>query len=180
MPEICDNCGSVESEWFRFWSMTFDVTAANKLVTPERETRVLPENYMRGLGLPLDPITCDNCEAEISVCNCGKKAYSMPLGTAINEEHLSHLTDLDRPGIIAVILHKKKKEDVKQPYSAVLIDGNHRAVRAYREKREFKIITLTPQETWDILDKSSSPNLVNPNTKAGKKALAELGWDKSE
>ena len=65
--------------------------------------------------------------------------------------------------IIAVILRKKPLGESR--YVHILIDGNHRAVRAHREGREFKAIVLTPQETWEIA--SGLSDIQNPNTKKG-------------
>jgi|SRR5271157_5526441 len=174
----CENCGSWENERFRFLALEFDVAGANKLVVEGRETRVVPESFLRALGLPLDPVKCESCGVAVDDCACGKLSYRMPLGTGINEKHLEHLQEPERPGLIATVLHKKKVgDDQRSGYLPLLIDGNHRAVRAFREGREFKAVMLTPQESWSILS-GPTKSLLNPNTKAGKARLAELGWDK--
>ena len=168
----CDNCGPHEHEFFRMVSLEFDVAAANKLVTPGRPTRVVPQNFLRGMGLPLEEEKCLNCGAPISTCSCGKMSHHMSM-VYINEQHLAHLEDVNRPGIIATVLWAKPGDGAK--YSAILIDGNHRAVRAAREGREFKAIMLTPTETWKIMS-GLTKCAVNPGTKKGKAILAEMGW----
>jgi hypothetical protein len=176
MSETCDNCGSFEFERFSWFALEFDVAAANKLVVPERETRVVPEAFLRGMGLQLELPKCLNCSALVPECKCGNLSYNMTMGTGINDKHLAHLNDLDRPGVIAVILYKKPMGESK--YMSILIDGNHRAVRAHREGREFKAIVLTPQESWKIMTDHLGSLAQNPNTKKGKEILKALGWDK--
>lgn len=177
MPDACENCGGWETERFRFLTLEFDVAKANKLVTEERETRVIPETFLRGVGIPLEPITCLNCGVNLDACTCEKKSWHLPM-VHVNEKHLAHLQEPERPGLIATLLWKKKPDDdLGKSFTALLIDGNHRAVRAFRERREFRAVMLTPQESWDILS-GFTKSLLNPNTKAGKARLAELGWDK--
>ena len=168
----CDNCGPHENEFFRMMALEFDVAAANKLVTPDRATRVVPEHFLNGMGLPLEEEKCLNCGATVSTCSCGKCSHHMSM-VYINESHLAHIEDPLRPGILATILWAKPEGGPKM--SAILIDGNHRAVRAHREGREFKAIMLTPTETWKIMS-GMTKCAVNPGTKKGKTILAELGW----
>jgi len=169
---MCDNCGNYENERFRMLALEFDVAAANKLVTPERPLRTVPKAFLEGIGLPLEEEKCLNCGVVISQCSCGKKSHHMSM-VYINEPHLAHLQDPERPGILATVLWAKPDGGPKM--SAILIDGNHRAVRAHREGREFKAIMLTPTETWKIVD-GLTKCIVNPSTKKGKAILAELGW----
>jgi hypothetical protein len=171
----CSNCGDYNNEFFRMFATEFNVAEANKLVVEGRETRVVPEAFLRSVGLPLDPVKCLNCSAPVDDCTCGKTSHHISM-VHINEKHLAHLQDPNRPGIIAMLLWKKPQGDSNAAKcSAILIDGNHRAVRAFREGREFRAIMLTPQETWKIMSGHTSACL-NPNTKAGKARLAELGW----
>jgi len=168
----CDNCGSFENERFRLLALEFDVAAANKLVTPARATRVVPEAFLRGMGLPLEEEKCLNCKTPVAKCSCGKCSFHVSL-IYVNEEHLSHIQDPERPGILATVLWAKPGDGPKM--YAILIDGNHRAVRAHREGREFRAIMLTPTETWGIMS-GLTKCAVNPKTKKGKAILAELGW----
>jgi hypothetical protein len=168
----CSNCGSHENDCFRMMSLEFDVAAANELITSERPVRVVPQSFLRGSGLPLEKEKCLNCRAEVSECSCGHTEYHISM-VYINEQHLDHIQEPERPGIIATVFWAKPGGGRK--YSAILIDGNHRAVRAFREGREFKAIMLTPTETWKIMS-GFTKCAVNPSTKKGKAILVELGW----
>jgi hypothetical protein len=168
----CPNCGGFEHERFRFVAIEFDVAKANQLIAG-RETRVVPEKFLRGMGLPLEPEKCLNCGDPVFRCTCGHTEHHLSV-VHINEEHLAHIPEPEKPGVIATILWKKSNGGPE--YSAILIDGNHRAVRSFREGREFRAVMLTPQESWDIL-LDQVGTVQNPNTKAGKAKLAKLGWN---
>ncbi len=52
----------------------------------------------------------------------------------------------DRPGIIAS-LKTKLSDDIFH----ILIDGNHRAVKSFREGKEFRVVVLSIEETWGCI-----------------------------
>ncbi len=143
--EVCNNCPSPEwdgYERFRMLDLVFDIKLARDIVASnERERFEVTPEKLRGLAVPIDP------EEDWKIGEDGIKRKSIHMGTYVNEKHLAHIPEdkLEEPVIVVPlrIWSKKEKNDIS---CHILIDGNHRAVRRYREGKTVYAYLLTERE----------------------------------
>lgn len=130
----CSQCPEPESagfERFRFLATEFDVKQAREIISASpREPLEVSYQQLRSLGLALDP-----------------EGETLHMGTYVSEEHMAHIPadKVSEPLLIVPlrIYSRKEKNDIK---SHILIDGNHRATRLYREGKQVTAYLLTEKE----------------------------------
>ena len=71
-------------------------------------------------------------------------AFTARMAT-VQAAHVQH-ADPTRPGIVAMLFNLEVAH-----WEAIIIDGNHRAVRAYQVGQPFQCYELTPIESWALL-----------------------------
>jgi len=146
-PNTSDN----PVEWFEFFGVTYDVqlarTALNKGLIKAKIVDFPVEEYVKALRIPIDrnkPMT--------------NAAQGVPMLIRLNWDHVAKLTeaDLKVPGIAA-----------ETKFGSVLIDGNHRLVRAYMDGREtIPVYHITKKNILNIIKGSKGYSKLKRATTA--------------
>lgn len=147
-------------EWFTYFGMVFDVRKAAQIIAAHpHEAHPAPKQWLEGfVG------TTANDEAE-EIADAEGKIHINMLQVGINKEHLNKV-NITEPGIAAEVTFKANpKRGQSESKNYILIDGNHRAKKALREGKEFKVYVLTPEESWQVMHNTPAflmKNLVKP------------------
>ena len=150
-------------EVFEYFGMRFDVDLAEQLIKQSpHESRVAPRAFLESFVNTAEEEPDESGVTHIDITK-----------HHINKEHLPEV-DITQPGIVAQMTFKAEKGRPEQHFS-MLIDGNHRAVKALKENKEFRVYVLTPEESWKVMAKLTYPPLlkhyINPTK---KKKAAQL------
>lgn len=146
-----------DNEVFSYFGMNFDVDLAERLIQQSpHESRVAPRAFLESFVSVDEDEPDENGVTHIDITK-----------HHINKDHLQNV-DITKPGIVAQITFKAEKGRPEQ-HASTLIDGNHRAVRAIKEDKEFRVYILTPEESWEVMAEATYPALlkhyVNPTKK---------------